>query len=197
MSPPPTTNGKPRKQLSDQLDRFDGILDALAEGLPGAVADACREGARAAMKDAIVEVLTNPELRTLLAPPQPATVQPVHVTPAEPATPGLWARLKSKLAAARDTVVGAVGSARDAVVRRCVVAGDAIVALGQMTGEQIRVRRILLVALGVGAVVGVACLVVPQTTAAVVGGIGATCTAVGVQVGSWLRRAARRVGILS
>src|SRR4051812_19026608 len=59
-----TTNGRrARKQLSDQLDRLDAILDALAEGLPGAVADACREGARQAVKDAVVEILTNPELR--------------------------------------------------------------------------------------------------------------------------------------
>ena len=48
MSAPTVTNGKPRKQLSDQLDRLDSIIDALAEGLPGAVTDACREGARAA-----------------------------------------------------------------------------------------------------------------------------------------------------
>ena len=34
------TNDKPRKQLSDQLDRLDGILDALSEGLTGSVTDA-------------------------------------------------------------------------------------------------------------------------------------------------------------
>jgi hypothetical protein len=54
----------------------------------------------------------------------------------------------------------------------------------------------LLVGLGVGLVVGVACLLVPQTTAAVVGGAGAACTAVSVQVGNWLTRAARRLGLL-
>jgi hypothetical protein len=187
-------NGRPRKQLSDQLDRLDTIIDCLAEALPAAVADACKEGARAAVKDAIVEIVSNPELRARVA-PQPAPV--AEASAPEPETPSLWVRLKAKLAAARDAVAVAVGRAKDAVVRRCVVAGDAVVALGHMTGEQIRVRRILLVALGVGAVVGLACLVVPQTTAAVVGGIGATCTAVGVQVGSWLRRAARRVGILN
>ena len=35
------TNGKPtRNQLADQLDRLDGIIDTLAEGLNQAVADA-------------------------------------------------------------------------------------------------------------------------------------------------------------
>ncbi|MFO0825298.1 MAG: hypothetical protein U0792_19615 [Gemmataceae bacterium] len=33
-----------RKQLADQLDRLDEIIDGLAEGLPGAVTDAVREG---------------------------------------------------------------------------------------------------------------------------------------------------------
>src|ERR1700761_4301734 len=86
MSAATLSNGKPqRKQLSDEIDRLekqlgdqcnrlDSIVDALAEGLPGAVADACREGARAALKDAIIEIVSNPELRALIAPVQPAPV---------------------------------------------------------------------------------------------------------------------------
>ena len=51
MTATATMNGKPRrKQLADQLDRLDGIIDALAEGLNGAVADAAREGTRQAVK---------------------------------------------------------------------------------------------------------------------------------------------------
>ncbi len=46
-----TLNGRPpRKQLGDQLDRLDSILDVLADALPQAVADACKEGAKQAMK---------------------------------------------------------------------------------------------------------------------------------------------------
>jgi hypothetical protein len=198
MSATTVNNGKPRKQLSDQLDRLDGIIDALAEGLNGAVADAAREGTRLAVKDAIVEILSNPELRALLAPqPAPAAPAPTPVPAApEPKTPGLWSRIKAKVAAARGAVAGAVTKVKEAAIRRCVVAGDAVVALGRATGESLPVRRILLVGLGVGVVVGVACLVVPQTTAAVVGGAGAACTAVSAQVGNWLTRAARRVGLL-
>ncbi len=60
-------NDKPtRKQLSDQLDRLDSILDALSDGLNGAVADAAREGTRLAVKDAIVEIMTDPTLRAKL-----------------------------------------------------------------------------------------------------------------------------------
>src|SRR6187200_1474253 len=130
------TNGKPRKQLSDQLDRLDGILDAIAEGLPGAVTDACREGARAAVKDAIIEIVTNPELRALLAPAQtaPAAVVAAPELATEPPSPGPWARIKAGLAAARD-----------AVAARCKAARDAVAAAGTAAGEAIPARRILLV----------------------------------------------------
>ena len=53
----------PRKQLADQLDRLDGILDALSEGLNGAVADAAREGTRLAVKDAAA----NRQIASILA----------------------------------------------------------------------------------------------------------------------------------
>jgi hypothetical protein len=192
-------NGKSRKQLSDEIDRLDGVIDVLAEGLPGAVTDACREGARAAVKDAIIEIVSNPELRALIAPQQsvPVVAAPSPVPPPEPEQPSLWGKLKAKLAAARDAVAGAATRAKEAVIRRCVVAGDAVVALGRATGETLPVRRVLVIGLSIGLVVGVATLAVPQTTAAVVSGVGAACSAVCVQVGNWLTRAARRVGLLS
>lgn len=77
------------------------------------------------------------------------------------------------------------------------IAGDAVVALDRATGEPLPVRRVLLTGLGIGLVVGAACLILPQTTAAVVSGVGATGTAVGVQASRWLTRAARRVGLLN
>jgi hypothetical protein len=62
-----TKNGAPRKQLSDQLDRLDGVIDALDEGLKGAVADAVREAVGAAVSQAVqavlMELMTNPELQ--------------------------------------------------------------------------------------------------------------------------------------
>lgn len=196
------TNGKPRKQLSDQLDRMDGILDALAEGLPGAVTDACREGARQAVKDAIIEVLTNPELRALIAPrpePVPAEV-PAPSPPAlppEPPKPSLWNRLKARLATARAAVTGAATRAKEAVTSNCRAASDTIVAVGQAAGEALPWKRVLWVGAGVGLAVGVTCLVAPHAVAAAVSAVSATATAVAVQTGSWLRRAARRFGLVN
>src|SRR5262249_15521400 len=62
-----TKNGTPRKLLSEQIDRRDGVIDALDEGLRGAVADAVREAVGAAVNEAVqavlVQVLTTPEMQ--------------------------------------------------------------------------------------------------------------------------------------
>lgn len=199
MSATTTTNGRPRrKQLSDQLDRLDAILDAIAEGLPGAVTDACREGARAAVKDAIIEIVTNPELRALLGPaPAPVAPSAAPEPEPEPKMPGLWSRLKAKLAAARDAVTGPARATREAVAERCRTARDTVAALGQAAGEALPWKRVLWVGAGVGLAVGVACLVVPHTVAAAVGAVSAGATAAVVQAGTWLRRAACRFGLVS
>ncbi|MFO0825899.1 MAG: hypothetical protein U0792_22735 [Gemmataceae bacterium] len=199
-------NAKPtqRKQLSEQLDRLDTIIDALGEGLPGAVADACREGARLALKDALIEILTNPELRALLAAAVPATPAPMTVPtapaepppPAAPKRPSLWSRLKSKARAARAAIFGVVVRAKEAIVGRCRTAQAAVHAVGLAGGEPAPVRQIAGTALLVGVVVGTACLLLPDTVAAVVGGVSAATTTVCVQVCGWLRRVACRVGLL-
>ena len=51
-----TTNGRPaRKQLADQLDRLDSVIETMGSGLNAAVADACREGTRAAVREVAVQ----------------------------------------------------------------------------------------------------------------------------------------------
>lgn len=79
----------PRKSLAAQLDRLDGIIDTLAEGLTGAVADAVRDAVTAAVRQAVEqvlrEVLGNPVLlRSLavqLAPPVPAVASIAQAEP--------------------------------------------------------------------------------------------------------------------
>ncbi len=204
MSATATMNGKPpRKQLADQLDRLDAIIDALAEGLNGAVADAAREGTRLAVKDAIVEIMTNPELRAMLAPvrpePPPApAAPPVYDLPPEPRpVPGLWTRMKAKAVAARAAVVRAATKAKTKVADTCKAVRETVASVGETTGEVLPVRRVLWTAACVGLAVGVVCLVVPQTAAAAVSAVSVAVTAVAVQAGSWLKRAARRFGLVS
>ena len=190
IAPP---NGKAqRKQLSGQLDRLDTIIDALAEGLPGAVTDACREGARAAVKDAIIEIFTNPEIRALLD-----TLRTVREpAPAHARAPGLWTRLKAKAAAARAKVSGAVSCAKEAVLCQFRAVRDALSALAALTGEPVPWRRVLVAGAAVGLTVGAVCLVVPHTAAAAVAAVGAAATSVAAQVAHWLKHCARRFGLL-
>src|SRR5262249_49007112 len=71
--------------------RLDGVIDALDEGLKGAVADAVREAVGAAVSEAVqavlLELMTNPELRKAVqqAAPDPA---PLAQTPSAPAEAG-------------------------------------------------------------------------------------------------------------
>jgi len=111
------TQSRPqRKQLSDQLDRFDALLDGLSEGLSESIADAVRDGTRLALKDALIEILTDPTLRTKLqqaaAPERPASAAPQALRP------GLFAWLKAKASiafcgvknAAEDVATAAAGA---------------------------------------------------------------------------------------
>src|SRR5262245_3359365 len=87
-----TTNNttRPRKNLSDQIDRLDSILDGLSEGLNEAVATAVKDAVTSGVQQAVVEVLTNPELQHLLHPPAPpAPARPAHApTPPPPESTG-------------------------------------------------------------------------------------------------------------
>jgi hypothetical protein len=198
--PTTTTHGVPRrKQLSVQLDRMDSIIDALAEGLPEAVAAACKEGAREAVKDAIVEIFTNPDLRALFArvgpEPIPAVPTPESAPIPAPRKPNPWKRFQARVAAARAAVSRAVTRTREVLVEPFRTARSAVIGAGMATGEILPVRRILFTALGVAAVVGFTCLLLPQTVAAVVGAGSAAGTTVAVQTGRWLMTAARRFGL--
>ncbi len=185
MSATMTANGKPqRKQLADQLDRLDRIIDALAEALPEAVSDAARDGTRAAVKDAILEILTNPELRALVQgaalPIAPPPVAAPRVT-----TPGPWTRLKARIAAMRA-----------AVTARCHAAWSTIIATVQLLQTVVPLKKVLLVGTTVGVAVAMLGYCCPHEITAALGGIGGACTAMAAQLGWCLRIPARRFGLL-
>jgi hypothetical protein len=113
-------NGRARKSLEGQLDRFDRILDGLADALNESVADAVKDAVGQAVREAVqavvAELVANPDVaRTqaaahgLSAPPAP---------PPEPAAPrgptwrdrlrARWHRLRSGVAAVKERVVTTV-----------------------------------------------------------------------------------------
>jgi hypothetical protein len=189
-----TLNGKPqRKQLGDQLDRLDGIIDALADGLPGAVAQAAQEGTRQAVKDAIIEILTNPDLRALITGMAPSV--PPYPTPDAPTAPGFWSRAKAKFQDAKNAVGERYRAAKTVVVDRCRNATTTVAMTALTLTAMMPLRKILLVGVGVGLVVGAVSFVCPHGLSAVIGGIGGACTAIAAQVANWFRLSARAFGV--
>ena len=185
------TNGKPRRQLSDQLDRLDqqmeradAILDALSEGLNGAVADAAKEGTRAAVRDAVIQLLTDPELRTVL-----------HQASAPPAAarPSLWARLRERARALAARARAAGRAAAAAVAARAPAARRATAAVIGLGLLAWKVKKVVLVGLGVGAAVAAVSYLTSHTLAAALSGLGAAVTTVAVRAGLWVRSAVRRL----
>jgi hypothetical protein len=187
MTTATVTNDRPqRKQLSDQLDRLDGILDALSEGLNGAVTDAAREGTRLAVRDAIVEILTDPTLRTRLheaSAPEPPVLPPQK--------PGWWSRLKAKAG----QVVAAVGQTASDLLNG---AANGVQTVTKATTNSLRgvqalgsLKKLILVGVGVGIAVGAASFLAPHAVSAAVSGIIGAVAATAVQVGVWTRRAFR------
>jgi hypothetical protein len=125
MSTPtsPAANGRARKSLEHQLDRFDSILDGLAnapnESVADAVKDAVGQAVREAVQVVVAELVANPQVARALAaahglapPAAPPTPEPV--TPPQPKGPGLrerlaarWRRLRAGVAAVKDRGVAA------------------------------------------------------------------------------------------
>jgi hypothetical protein len=186
MSTTSAPNGRPqRRQLSDQLDRFDAMLDGLSEGLSEAVSDAARAGTRMAVKDAIVEILTDPQLRTQLhqaSAPAPVTVEQ---------KPGFWARMKAGIgrvaAVARHTAAVVTGSVVGSTRRVGQALHDPLRTVG-MLGS---VHRLLMLGGSVGMIVATLSYFAPHLLSAAVSGLGAAMTVMAVQVGIWARRTFR------
>lgn len=173
-----TLNGKPtRKQLSDQLDRLDGIIDILADALPQAVADACKEGAKQAVKEAVTELLANPDVRNALIGSTAPNPVPVPVRVPGESQPSVWQKLTAKVKAVRDAVVDRAKAAA-AVVSHAAKVAVAVLPL----------KRIALVAGIVGVTVGLVSLICPPVLAAAVTAVGGAVATAFTQVTGLLRR---------
>src|SRR5450432_1388094 len=117
-----TTNGKaPRTSLAQQIDRLDLILDNLSEGLQEAVADAVKVAVTRAVEAALVEVLTNPELRRHLMPEPPvaqARASETFWTKAAGFAQSCWKSMQS--------VVSGLCAAAQRLMGQALVAGQTV-----------------------------------------------------------------------
>ncbi len=176
-----------RKQLADQLDRFDALLDGLSDGLLGAITDAVRDGTRLAVKDAIVEILTDPALRAKLH--QAAAPEPAAPPAPTECKSSFWARLKSAAAGA----MASAGNAVSSVVRKAQQVTAAVVATVRDPLRALRwlgnLKRVLVLGASVGLAVATVSLLAPHLVSAALSGIAGGVAAVAVQLSLWTRRA--------
>ncbi|QEL17774.1 hypothetical protein [Limnoglobus roseus] len=184
-------NGRPRKQLSDQLDRLDGIIDVLADALPEAIRDGLRDALQAVVADALADPATLAVVRRAVVTPPPAAA----AGPSRRAA--FLARCQEAAAAVR---AGATRLAARAlsVVRGGVRRAEALVAAAASKVASVRrachvawhLKRAAVIAVAVGAAVAVVSLA-SHPVATALSGVGAGLTAFAVQAGLWCRRAVR------
>ncbi len=183
MSDTTINNGRQRKQLSEQLDRLDIILDGLADALNQSVADAVRDVVGAVVKDAVQttirEVLGSPDLlRAALA----KHGQLPHEQPAQvPQRRTLGGALKSLCQKGREAASAtgkALGSAWSWALHKLsavTAATKTAIALACMC------PRTSVAALGAGVVTGVAVYYAGPLVAGVLCGLGsAAATTAGI-----------------
>ena len=108
--------------------------------------------------------------------PTPATT----ATEPPPPAPSALSRLKAKLA-----------EARAAIVTRYQAAKESVTTATRTLSTLMPLRRIVLVAVGVGVVAAVLGYTAPAGVAAVIACIGGMVSALVAQVGSWFRRTKR------
>jgi hypothetical protein len=195
------TNGRVRKSLAEQIDRLDGILDGLADGLNEAVVTAVKQAVGAAVHEAVRAVLTellgNPDLLRMireslvpLIPADPHAPQPTKtnatVRAASVFLSRCWAWTRARvLAAAR-----CLRSWRNRVRTGLDAARMGMCVGGRFVG---RLWRPLLIALGIGAVVGVGAYLLGPWLSTAAGGLAGFTTSLAVQATQALRKAAGRV----
>jgi hypothetical protein len=193
-----TTNtiNRPRKNLADQINRLDSLLDGLANNLNEAVASAVQQAVATAVKEAVttgvtqalVEVLTNPELQQLLRPPTTPPPSPPAASESSGGggfLGGLWLALSGtagRVAKAAGRAASAVGgwlAATTGKARDLVVGGVQKIRRGACTLYAWVLTSRVAKVVGVGGLVAAACCL---GNPALAGAVGGTALAVAAAV---------------
>ncbi len=194
-----------RKSLASQLDRLDRILDGLADGLNEAVAQAVKEAVVAAVEAAVRELLASAELQRRLHPQpvdRPALVRRAAVALGcglVGAAKRCWGWVTALVGRGRDKVAHAVATVREGreelagrVRRRLSEFARRVWLAGSVAR---RFRRVLLVALLSGLVVGLGCYLAGPAVASAVSGLAGFAGTLAAGLLARLRRVLRRAAL--
>jgi hypothetical protein len=177
---PAGVNGRSRKSLEHQLDRFDSILDGLADALNESVADAVKDAVGLAVKEAVqavvAELLTNPQVVVKLAEAHGLIRQPQtesEQTPA-PQKPSWRERMKVRWQAVKSAASRAKGWVVAKLVSGVCKVCSSVTFVSRLVATS---RRNTVMAIGVGALVGAACYLSGPVVASVVSGVAGAAVA--------------------
>jgi hypothetical protein len=182
-------NGRVRKNLADQIDRLDQILDGLADGLTEAVATAVKEAVGLAVQQAVAgvlgELLANPalldQLRATLGVPAPPAPVPA---PAAPRT----SRAAARVAQARAWLGAGWQKARGLCTAIAGAMGQTLAAVRHPWRRARQLGVPILAAAAVGLLAGTVAFCGGPYVAAAAGWLAGFTATLAAQAGLWLRR---------
>jgi hypothetical protein len=179
-------NGQARKSLADQIDRLDAMLDGLADGLNDAVAAAVKDAVGMAVQQAVQavmrEMLTSPELLARLGGAVPPSA------PAQEAASKAKVGWKRRWLSVCKTLTGRLKAGRIWCGRRLQGVRSRAFGVLRQVRTLARFRNQLLIAAGVGLMVGAATYLAGPWLSAAAGAIGGFAASLAVQLGLTLRR---------
>jgi ElaB/YqjD/DUF883 family membrane-anchored ribosome-binding protein len=183
-----------RKSLASQIDRLDTMLEGLAENLNEAVATAVRDAVHQAVREAVTavvkEVLTNAELlRTIQGQtvavqefPQPSTQNNAHpgslkkvwcsvrkqLNRVAEQTRALIGKVQARVADQLQQTKAALRERRDQIMARCRSIWQGLPGLFLLLWQ---LRKPLLLAMGLGSMVGLSCYFAGPLVASLASGL--------------------------
>jgi hypothetical protein len=174
-----STNGRlQRNSLSHEIDRLNLILDGLADGLQEAVAMAVKEAVEKAVEVAVKEVLSNAELQKrlpALQEPKPSRIVSSLVNVAKKCcgwianlVKSVWVKTTeaaSIINEKRVTVVGRLVRSVSSFARRIWIGALVLASVA------VQFHKPLLIALGVGALIGIGCYYAGPVVASTFSGV--------------------------
>lgn len=191
-----TNNGSPtrsRKQLSDQLDRLDSILDGLSEALNESITLAVKEAIGVAVQEVVrgvlTELLTNPEITARL---QPSLLAPPAVPPLGPTWRDRLNSVRTVVAARwQDVRQGCRTGARTVQQGAATCWNGTRQAAGKVWSRCLllaKIRNQVVTALCVGTAAALFTWLAGPWLATALSGVAGFTTTLVAQFGLWLRR---------
>ena len=192
----PSANGNnQRKSLASQLDRLDRILDGLDGALAGAITDAVKDavstGVAEAVRATLIEIVSNPQILSLLRGVVPSIVQPAGQQEAQAphaSEPAPHSAIRRGLTSAWRWATAKLCATRHATVLsgRQVVHG--LVRTWRRANAVWQLKRPLFVALLIGFVVGTVSYASSPWVGGIVSGVSTTGAVLGMQLALFARR---------